>query len=85
MNARERDSLAAFEDTLRRLLPDLLDRDDDPLLAEWTLVLSTVSGTDADAGGMVDVLSPDGALLGHVIGAVRIALVTLEAQIFEEP
>lgn len=81
MNDRETAARTELEDVLRRILPDLLDRDDDPLLAEWTLVLSTVSGAGGDTGGDVDVLAPEGALLGHVLGAVRIAMISLEDEI----
>ncbi len=85
MTDAETEARAELEDVLRRLLPDLLDRDDDPLLAEWTLVLATVSGVEGgDVGGDVDVLTGGSSLTGHVLGALRIATISLEAEILAE-
>lgn len=80
MTDREAAAKAELEDTLRRLAPDLLDRDDAPLVSSWTLIISTVTGEPGSGrdGGDVDVLAPDGALMGHVLGDVRIAAVSLE-------
>lgn len=82
MTEREKTAKAELEDALQRLLPELLGRTDNPLLSEWTLVLSTISGDSEHEGAKIDVLAPESALVGHVLGALRIATISVEDEIF---
>lgn len=84
MNDRETAAQAELEDVLRRLAGDLLDRDDGPLVTEWTLVLTTVPGDGApEDGAEVDVIAPETALVTHVLGALRLATLSVEAEALE--